>query len=126
MKPPTQIEVPGRPNAVTSARLKRSELASTLGAALFGGGLGLLVARYVADLTGPLLLAGALVHAWGMYDKHAIERDLGRPEAPWMRALYWLCWLVLAGVAATIILRALLYAASVQVSASAATGALLS
>jgi hypothetical protein len=78
MKPRTQIEVPGGQNAVTSARLKRSELASTFGAALFGGGLGLLVARYVADLTVPLLL------------------------------------------------RALLYAASVQVSARAAAGALLS
>lgn len=107
MKPPTHIEVPGGPNGRTSARLKRSELAATFGAGLFGGGLGLLVARYVADLAVPLLLTGALMHAWGMYDKHAIERDLGRPEAPWIRALYWLCWLVLAGVAATIILRAL-------------------
>ena len=108
MKPTTHSEVPGGPNAVTSARLKRSALASTFGAGLFGGGLGLLVARYVGDLALPILVAGALMHAWGMHDKHAIERDLGRPEAPWTRALYWLCWLVLAGVAAAIVLRALL------------------
>ena len=38
------------------------------------------------------------MHGWGMYDKHAIQRDLGRLEAPWMKVLYWLCWAMLVGL----------------------------
>jgi hypothetical protein len=73
--------------AEAGSRLKRAELASTFGASLLGGGLGVLAAPYAADLTLSVLVAGVLMHGWGMYDKHAIERDLGRPEAPWMKVL---------------------------------------
>ena len=108
MRRPAHPDGSSDPRVAASSRLKRSELASSFGAGLVGGGLGLLTASYVANLALPILLAGALMHAWGMYDKHALERDLGRPEAPWMKALYWLCWLVLAGLAVLIIARAFL------------------
>ncbi|WP_454656220.1 hypothetical protein [Bosea beijingensis] len=108
MRRPAHPDDPGGPSVAASSRLKRSELAASFGAGLVGGGLGLLAASYVADLALPMLLAGTLMHAWGMYDKHTLERDLARPEAPWMKALYWLCWLVLAGLAVLIIARALL------------------
>ena len=89
----------------TNPRLKRAELMSALGAGLIGFGLGALTASFVADLAVLVLIAGALMHGWGMYDKHAAERNLGRAETLWMRALYWSCWLILAGLAAALIFR---------------------
>lgn len=80
------------------SRLKRAELASFFGVGLLGGAVGVLAAPYANDLALSVLFAGVLMHGWGMYDKHAIERDLGRPEAPWMKLLYWVCWAVLAGL----------------------------
>jgi len=47
------------------------------------------------------------MHGWGMYDKHATERHIGRPEAVWMKALYWSCWLILAGLATVLGFRLL-------------------
>lgn len=108
MKRPAHPDAPGGLSIAVSSRLKRSELASSFGAGLVGGGLGLLTALYIADLALPILLSGFLMHAWGMYDKHALERDLGQPEAPWTRALYWLCWLVLGGIITLIVARTLL------------------
>ena len=45
------------------------------------------------------LIVGALAHAWGMYDKHRIERDSGAGNPWWSALFYWLCW-VLLGVGA--------------------------
>jgi len=64
-----------------------------------------MAAPYVGDLAVYVLVAGALMHGWGMYDKHAIERDLRRSEALWMKVLYWLCWAVLAGLGALLVFR---------------------
>ena len=91
----------------SNARLKRAELASSFGAGLLGFGLGAMSAPYIADLAPYVVVAGALMHGWGMYDKHATERDLGRPGAFWMKALYWSCWLILAGLAAVLGFRIL-------------------
>ncbi|KZE35699.1 hypothetical protein AVW15_12170 [Chelatococcus daeguensis] len=66
-----------------------------------------MAASYIADLALYVVITGALMHGWGMYDKHATERDLGRPEAVWMKALYWSCWLILAGLAVVLGLRLL-------------------
>jgi uncharacterized membrane protein YecN with MAPEG domain len=87
------------------ARVKQAELMSSLGAGLLGFGLGAMVAPFVADLALLVLVAGALMHGWGMYNKHANERALGQAETLWMKALYWLCWLILAGLAAMLITR---------------------
>jgi hypothetical protein len=86
-------------------RLKQAELMSSLGAGLLGFGLGAMVAPFVADLALFVLAVGALMHGWGMYNKHATERDLGQPETLWMKTLYWSCWLILAGLAAVLIIR---------------------
>jgi hypothetical protein len=94
-------------SVIVASRLKRAELASSLGAGLLGAGLGILVAPYIADLALLVLVVGALMHGWGMYDKRAIERDLGRPEASWMKALYWLCWAVLTGLGLLLAFRVL-------------------
>ncbi|MBM3084990.1 hypothetical protein IMF23_16230 [Chelatococcus daeguensis] len=95
------------PAATSNSRLKRAELASSFGAGLLGFGLGAMAASYIADLALYVVITGALMHGWGMYDKHATERDLGRPEAVWMKALYWSCWLILAGLAVVLGLRLL-------------------
>lgn len=91
----------------SNGRQKRAELASSFGAGLLGGGLGALAAPYAGDLAVYVLVAGALMHAWGMYDKHSIERDLGRSEALWMKMLYWLCWAVLAVLGTLLVFRVL-------------------
>lgn len=95
------------PAVVSNFRLKRADLASSFGAGLLGIGLGAMAAVYIADLTMYVVVAGALMHGWGMYDKHSIERDLGRPEALWMKALYWSCWIILAGLGAVLGFRIL-------------------
>lgn len=92
-------------NAAVSSRLKRAELASSLGVGLVGFALGMWAARFAIDLAFPALGAGVLIHARGMYDKHVIDRRHGRPEAPWMKVLYWLCWLILAGLSAALLYR---------------------
>ena len=94
-----------KPVIRNNIRLKQAELMSSLGAGLLGFGLGAMLAPLVADLALFVLVAGALMHGWGMYDKHANERALGQPETLWMKALYWLCWLILAGLAAMLITR---------------------
>jgi hypothetical protein len=51
----------------------------------------------------PILIAGVVVHAWGMLDKHRVEReaDLLRP---WRATLlYWVCWLSLGALALVIV-----------------------
>lgn len=93
--------------AEASSRLKRAELTSSLGAGLLGFWLGAMAASYITDLAQFVVIAGALMHGWGMYDKHTIERGLGRPEAIWMKVLYWSCWLLLAGLAAVLAFRIL-------------------
>lgn len=91
--------------AIANSRIKRAELISSFGAGLLGFGLGMLAASYVADLAWYVLVAGVVMHGWGMYDKHVAERNLRQIEAPWVKALYWLCWLVLAGLAVVLIVR---------------------
>lgn len=91
----------------SNSRLKRAELASSFGAGLLGFGLGAMAAPYIADLALYVVVTGALMHGWGMYDKHATERHIGRPEAVWMKALYWSCWLILAGLATVLGFRLL-------------------
>lgn len=89
----------------TASRVKKAELASTVGAGLAGVGLGALLASWIEGLAVVALATGALMHSWGMYDKHAVERDLGALGPRWTQVLYWLCWLVLAGLALTVLLR---------------------
>ncbi len=96
-------------NAVrTASRLKRAEVAASFGAGLIGGGIGVFAAPYAADLALYVLVAGVLMHGWGMYDKHAIERNAGHPEPGWMKVLYWLCWAVLVGLGTLLLVRVLL------------------
>lgn len=90
-----------------AARLKRAELTSGVGALVLGTGLGALFARYLAPAALAVLVAGLLLHAWGMYDKHRLERGTGAASVRYATALYWICWGLLGLLAAYLILRAL-------------------
>jgi hypothetical protein len=52
----------------TSSRLKKAELASGLGALVLGTGLGSLLAPYIGAFAIGIIVAGALVHSWGMFE----------------------------------------------------------
>ena len=80
-------------------RLKLAELTSGVGALVLGLGLGALLVAWVGRAAGMITLAGLAVHAFGMWDKHRIERRTGDETGRLIvAALYWVCWLMLGGV----------------------------
>ena len=87
------------------ARVKRAELVSSTGAGILGAGLGALAAAYVGRYAGVLVIVGAVLHAWGMRERHRLEREGGTERVWWFEALYWSCWIALLVVAGLIILR---------------------
>ena len=90
-----------------AARVKRAELTSGIGALVLGTGLGALFAPFLAPAAAAVLAAGLLLHAWGMYDKHRLERGTDAASVRYAAALYWLCWAVLAVVAGYLLMQAL-------------------
>ncbi len=79
-------------------RLKIAELTSGVGALVLGVGLGALFPHWFAPSAGVIVLAGVMAHAFGMWDKHRLEGRGHAPREPWITVLYWVCWLLLAGV----------------------------
>jgi len=79
------------------AASKRAELASGLGAIVLGAGLALVLPEWVRAYAIPLLIAGVLVHGVGMTLKYRLEARRG-PPLWWERALFWLCWALLAAL----------------------------
>lgn len=86
------------------SRLKLAELTSSVGAGILGAGIGILLAGYLSGLGLPILVLGLVLHSWGMRDKHALES--GVAPVWWSTALYWSCWLALAGLAIYAVARA--------------------
>jgi hypothetical protein len=87
------------------ARTRLAELTSGVGAVVLGIGLGVLMAGRLQDLALPVLGSGIVMHAWGMYDKHRLERQVGAVEPSWAVRLYALCWLILAELLVWIVIR---------------------
>jgi len=84
-------------------RLKLAELTSGVGALVIGVGLGALFPRWFGPAAGVITVVGVSLHAFGMWDKHRLEA-MGETENPrWIVALYWVCWLLLAGVMAMLL-----------------------
>lgn len=81
-----------------AAHLKRAELVSALGALMLGAGIGGLAAPWLGRGAVAVLLLGLAVHAWGMYDKHALERGSEASSMRFTEPLYWSCWILLTGV----------------------------
>ena len=86
-------------------RLKLAEVTSASGALVLGVGLGALLARSIGTMAGPITVAGAATHAFGMWDKHRLEAQGGVQSPTWIVALYWVCWLLLAALVALLLLR---------------------
>jgi hypothetical protein len=86
-------------------RLRLAELTSGVGAVVLGVGLGVLAANYLALFGLPLLLVGAVVHAWGMFDKHRLGLQADGPAVWWEPIAYWTCWGLLAVLATGIMAR---------------------
>lgn len=80
-------------------RVRLAELTSGLGAGVLGLALGILAADYFRGLVLPLLLAGLLLHVWGMLEKHRLARAAGTQQPWWSTLVYWACWLFLTVVA---------------------------
>jgi hypothetical protein len=77
---------------------KAADLALTLGAMVLGAGLAGDFPDTVRDFAVPLLGVGLVVHGAGMTLKQRLESRDG-PSAWWERFLFWLCWVLLAGLA---------------------------
>ncbi len=56
-------------------RLRLAELTSGLGAGVLGLGQGVLAAGFLRGLGLPALIAGLLLHVWGMTDRHRLEAE---------------------------------------------------
>lgn len=80
------------------SRLKQAELASAVGAGVLGIGLGALLAAQVRPYLVATLAVGALVHGWGMWDRHRLDTEADTITPRWAIALYWTCWIALAGL----------------------------
>jgi hypothetical protein len=77
---------------------ERAELLSSVGAGVLGAGMALLFAQVLAPYALAILLVGLVAHAWGMFQKHEIERGGSRGRIWWAEALYWLCWISMAAL----------------------------
>jgi hypothetical protein len=84
-------------------RLKLAELTSGVGALVLGMGLGALFPQWFGPAAGVIVLAGVVAHAFGMWDKHRLEGRAHAPSEPSVTVLYWVCWLLLAGVVAFLV-----------------------
>jgi hypothetical protein len=82
-----------------ASRLRFAEITSSIGAGIIGVGIGVLLASRIGKLAIPTLMLGALLHAWGMFDKHRIERSSSATDPWWSRALCWVCWVALLATA---------------------------
>ena len=86
-------------------RLRLAELTSGFGALVLGIGIGALLGERLAGFGLLLLIAGAAAHAWGMFDKHRLERRAGAVDPWWSPAAYWGCWGLLGLLALWIVGR---------------------
>ncbi len=87
------------------SRIKKAELLASVGAGVLGGGITLLLAKFLVPYAIPILLIGLISHAAGMSRKHGLEGQSQTVRLGWAEALYWFCWLALAALLVFIIVR---------------------
>ena len=86
-------------------RLTMAELTSGIGALVLGVGLGALFSKWFASAAGFIAVAGVATHGFGMWDKRRLEAQAHAESAPWVVALYWVCWLLLAAAVVLLFVR---------------------
>jgi hypothetical protein len=84
-------------------RLKTAELTSGVGALVLGVGLGAMGPGWLNRSAAWITLAGLALHAFGMWDKHQIERHQLDRTPPWVVVLYWICWVLLGAVLTVVV-----------------------
>lgn len=87
------------------SRIKKAELLSSMGAGVLGGGITLLLAKFLTPYAIPILLIGLISHAAGMSRKHELEGQSQSIRLGWAEALYWFCWLALVALLLFIVIR---------------------
>ena len=78
--------------------VKRARLLGAVGAVVLGAGLGVLFANVLKPYALPVLLAGAAMHALGMFIEHRLENKSAKAPVWWAEILYWVCWILLFGI----------------------------
>jgi hypothetical protein len=76
--------------------MKLADLTSGIGALTLGVGLGALIASWLGRDALAVAIVGAVLHAFGMWDKHRLEARGEGAHPIWIRTMYWLCWILLA------------------------------
>src|SRR5262245_66678273 len=90
------------------ARVKSAELLSAAGALALGVGLGAMLSSSIGRAAIPILVVGIASHSWGMLQKHRLEQRQGEAGNLWWEAaLYWVCWIMLAGLLVLVSIKAL-------------------
>ena len=80
------------------SRQKHAELIAGLGAVILGMGIGAMPILHLENRAAWFVVAGAILHGWGMFDKRRLEKQADVPPPTWSTATYWLCWLLLAAL----------------------------
>ena len=88
---------------------KQADLIAGLGAVILGIGIGAMPALRLQRHAQWLFFAGVLIHGWGMFDKHRLEKSTGRnaADAWWSNVLYWICWALLGALVVYIVSRSI-------------------
>ncbi|WP_291983199.1 hypothetical protein [Luteitalea sp.] len=86
-------------------RLQIADLTSGVGAVVLGLGLGALWSEWLKPAAGLIPAVGLVMHGFGMWDKHRREPDATTRDSRWTLAMYWGCWLLLAGVVGLLVFR---------------------
>lgn len=79
--------------------------ASSLGSGILGLGLGVLLSRWIGAWTLYLIAAGLFIHGWGMYKLHYSGNASWSKLPGWLKMSVGVCWLVLAGLLAWLLVK---------------------
>lgn len=95
----TNMTTAPHPDGLFASRRRAAEVTSGLGAFVLGVGIVGLLGGTLGKAAPTIIAAGLLAHGWGMYDRRRIDRKNRLPDLWWSSAAYWLCWLLLGGLA---------------------------
>lgn len=80
-----------------AGRIRLAESTSGVGALVLGAGVGALLSARIGRAAIAIAVVGALLHAFGMWDKHRVQSRAEAGSRWWIKALYCICWLPLGG-----------------------------
>ena len=86
------------PKSHRQAALERADLASGIGVLILGIGVGALLGGSLYPYAVYFVVGGILLHGWGMFRKHRLQRELFGGSLWWVQVLYGLCWLLIAAL----------------------------